>query len=114
MLNIEYIYNTFIQPGLVHYLVLAAVLFVIGIYGLFTSRNAIRVLMCVELILNSVNINMVAFANFVDPNVLRGDIFAIFIMAVAATEAAVAFAIVLAIYRNTKTVDMEKFDLLKW
>ena len=70
--------------------------------------------MCVELILNAVNINMVAFANFSDPDFIRGAVFAIFIMAVAAAEAAVAFAIVLSIYRNRKTVDMEKFDILKW
>ncbi|MEW5819286.1 MAG: NADH-quinone oxidoreductase subunit NuoK [Cyanobacteriota bacterium] len=103
-----------LYPDLIHYLILAAILFIIGLYGLFTSRNAIRVLMCVELLLNSVNINMVAFANYVDPNLIRGDIFALFIMAVAAAEAAVAFAIVLAIYRNRSTVDMEDFDTLKW
>jgi NAD(P)H-quinone oxidoreductase subunit 4L len=105
----EYLY-----PGLTHYLILAAILFVIGLYGIFTCRNAIRLLMCVELILNAVNINMVAFANFSDPDFIRGAVFAIFIMAVAAAEAAVAFAIVLSIYRNRKTVDMEKFDILKW
>lgn len=103
-----------LYPGLLHYLILGAIIFVIGLYGIFTCRNAIRLLMCVELLLNSVNINMVAFANFSDPNLIRGDVFAIFIMAVAAAEAAVAFAIVLAIYRNKKTIDMEKFDLLKW
>lgn len=101
-------------PELTHYLILGAILFFIGLYGLFTCRNAVRVLMCVELLLNSVNINMVAFSNYVDPNMIKGNIFALFIMAVAAAEAAVGFAIVLAIYRNKHHVDMEKFDLLKW
>lgn len=96
------IFTNIIQPNLIHYLILGAVLFVIGLYGLFTSRNVIRVLMCIEILLNSVNINMVAFANYSDPNLIRGDVFALFIMAVAAAEAAVGFALVLAIYRNKK------------
>lgn len=108
------IFTNIIQPNLIHYLILGAVLFVIGLYGLFTSRNVIRVLMCIEILLNSVNINMVAFANYSDPNLIRGDVFALFIMAVAAAEAAVGFALVLAIYRNKSTVDMEDFDILKW
>ena len=64
--------------------------------------------------LNAVNLNLVAFARYVDPVHVRGQIFAIFILTVAAAEAAVGLAIVLAIYRNTATVDMEKFNLLKW
>lgn len=108
------IFANFIQPNLTHYLVLGAVLFIIGLYGLLTSKNVIRVLMCIEILLNSVNINMVAFANYSDPNFIRGDVFALFIMAVAAAEAAVGFALVLAIYRNRSTVDMEDFNILKW
>lgn len=103
-----------IKPGLLHYLVLAAILFMIGLYGLFTCRNAIKVLMCIELLLNSVNINMVAFSNYCDPNFIKGNVFALFIMAVAAAEAAVAFAIILAIYRNKDSVDLEDFNILKW
>ena len=103
-----------IKPGLPHYLIVSAILFVIGLYGLFTCKNAIRVLMCIELLLNSVNINMVAFANYSDPNLIRGEIFALFIMAIAAAEAAIGFAIVLAIYRNKDNIDMEKFNILKW
>lgn len=104
----------FLYPSLTHYLILGAILFVIGLYGIFTCRNAIRVLMCIEILLNSVNINLVAFANYTDPNLIRGNVFALFVMAVAAAEAAVGFAIVLAIYRNKASLDMEDFDLLKW
>jgi NAD(P)H-quinone oxidoreductase subunit 4L len=105
---------TFNQEMLVRYLTLAALLFVIGMYGMVTSRNAVRVLMSIELMLNAVNLNLVAFARYVDPVHVRGQIFAIFILTVAAAEAAVGLAIVLAIYRNNSTVDMEKFNLLKW
>jgi len=102
------------QDMLIRYLTLGAVLFGIGMYGMVVSRNAVRVLMSIELMLNAVNINLVAFARFVDPIHVRGQIFAIFILTVAAAEAAVGLAIVLAIYRNTATVDMERFNLLKW
>jgi NAD(P)H-quinone oxidoreductase subunit 4L len=102
------------QDPLIRYLTYAAVLFVIGMYGMVVSRNAVRVLMSIELMLNAVNINLVAFARYIDPIQVRGQIFAVFILTVAAAEAAVGLAIVLAIYRNTSTVDMERFNLLKW
>ncbi|MBY0359013.1 MAG: NADH-quinone oxidoreductase subunit NuoK [Candidatus Obscuribacterales bacterium] len=102
------------QEPLIRYLTLSALLFTIGVYGMTTSRNAVRVLMSIELMLNAVNINLVAFSRYVDPGFVRGQIFAIFILTVAAAEAAVGLAIVLAIYRNAQTVDMEKFNLLKW
>ncbi len=102
------------QSELVRYMTLSAMLFCIGMYGMVVSRNAVRVLMSIELMLNAVNINFVAFSRFVDPGLVRGQVFAIFILAVAAAEAAVGLAIVLAIYRNMSTVDMEKFNLLKW
>jgi len=105
---------TFNQEPLVRYLSLGAVLFSLGMYGMVSARNAVRVLMSIELMLNAVNINMVAFARYVDPVHIRGQIFAIFILTVAAAEAAVGLAIVLAIYRNTATVDMDRFNLLKW
>ena len=105
---------TYGQDPLVRYLTLAAMLFSIGVYGMTVSRNAVRVLMSIELMLNAVNINLVAFARYVDPGNLKGQLFAVFILAVAAAEAAVGLAIVLAIYRNSSTVDMEKFSLLKW
>ncbi|MBS2005008.1 MAG: NADH-quinone oxidoreductase subunit NuoK [Cyanobacteria bacterium SZAS LIN-5] len=99
---------------LVRYLSLGAVLFAIGMYGMVSSRNAVRVLMSIELMLNAVNINLVAFSRYIDPSEVKGQVFAIFILTVAAAEAAVGLAIVLAMYRNTATVDMEQFNLLKW
>lgn len=102
------------QHPLIQYLSLAAVLFAIGLYGMVVSRNAVRVLMAIELMLNAVNINLVAFARYVDPVQVKGQLFAIFVITVAAAEAAVGLAIVLSIYRNTSTVDMERFNLLKW
>jgi NAD(P)H-quinone oxidoreductase subunit 4L len=97
-----------------YYLLLAAALFCIGIYGLITSRNAVRVLMSIELLLNAVNLNLMGFSNYLDPSEIKGQIFAIFVITVAAAEAAVGLAIILAIYRNRDTIDMEQFNLLKW
>jgi NAD(P)H-quinone oxidoreductase subunit 4L len=97
-----------------YYLVLAAALFCVGIYGLISSRNVVRVLMSIELMLNAVNVNLLAFSNYIDPQNIRGQMFAIFVITVAAAEAAVGLAIVLAIYRNRQTIDMESFNLLKW
>jgi len=97
-----------------YFLLLAAALFCIGIYGLVTSRNAIRVLMSIELLLNSVNLNLMAFSNFLDPSAIKGQVFTVFVITIAAAEAAVGLAIVLSIYRNRDTVDMEQFNLLKW
>jgi len=95
-------------------LLLAAALFCIGIYGLITSRNAVRVLMSIEIMLNAVNLNLMAFSNFTDPVEIKGQIFTVFVITVAAAEAAVGLAIILAIYRNRNTIDMEQFNLLKW
>ncbi len=102
------------QHPLIQYLTLAAVLLAIGLYGMVVSRNAVRVLMSIELMLNAVNINLVAFARYIDPVQVKGQLFAIFVITVAAAEAAVGLAIVLSIYRNTSTVDMDRFNLLKW
>jgi NAD(P)H-quinone oxidoreductase subunit 4L len=102
------------QDVLVRYLSLSALLFAIGMFGMIKSRNAVRVLMSIELMLNAVNINLIAFARYIDPAQVKGQLFAIFILTVAAAEAAVGLAIVLAVYRNMSTVDMNKFDLLKW
>jgi NAD(P)H-quinone oxidoreductase subunit 4L len=96
------------------FLILAAALFCIGIYGLITSRNAVRVLMSVELMLNAVNLNLIAFSNFLDSTSIKGQVFAVFVITVAAAEAAVGLAIVLSIYRSRDTVDMEQFNLLRW
>ncbi|MEO0375166.1 MAG: NADH-quinone oxidoreductase subunit NuoK [Cyanobacteria bacterium P01_A01_bin.17] len=96
------------------FLLLAAALFCIGIYGLVTSRNAVRVLMSVELLLNAVNLNLVSFSNYLDGASIRGQVFTVFVITVAAAEAAVGLAIILAIYRSRDTIDMEQFNLLKW
>ncbi|MBK8189335.1 MAG: NADH-quinone oxidoreductase subunit NuoK [Vampirovibrionales bacterium] len=103
---------------LTHYLALAATLFAIGLAGLLTSRNAIRALMSLELMLNSVNINLVALNNFLAPQLngaalLNGHVFAIFILTVSAAEAAVGLALILALFRQRKTVDMDAFTTLK-
>ncbi|HEY95668.1 MAG TPA: NADH-quinone oxidoreductase subunit NuoK [Dehalococcoidia bacterium] len=99
--------------GLEHYLVLSAVLFAIGLFGALTKRNALVVLMCVEIMLNAVNIAMVGFSRFITPTELTGQIFAIFIIVVAAAEAAVGLAIVISIFRNRDTVDTTDVDLMK-
>ena len=95
------------------YLALAAILFAIGAFGAFSRRNAVAILMGVELMLNAVNINLVAFWRYVDVVGLSGYLFAIFSIAVAAAEAAVALALVLAIYRTRDTVNLEEIDLMK-
>ncbi len=100
--------------GLEHYLILAAVLFSIGLYGALAKRNAIIILMCIELMLNAVNIAMVAFSRYVVPLQLTGQVFVIFIMVVAAAEVAVGLAIIIAIYRHRQTIDTTKIDLMKW
>lgn len=97
-----------------HILNLSAFLFCIGIFGLITSRNMVRALMCLELVLNGVNINLVTFSNFIDNSQIKGEIFSIFIIAVAAAEATIGLAIVLTIYRNRKSTRIDQFDLLKW
>ena len=96
------------------FLLLSAALFCIGIYGLVTSRNAVRVLMSIELLLNAVNLNLMGFSNFLDSSAIKGQVFTVFVITVAAAEAAVGLAIILAIYRNRQTIDMEQFNLLKW
>nr|AXR89908.1 NADH-plastoquinone oxidoreductase subunit 4L [Swertia bimaculata]AXR89991.1 NADH-plastoquinone oxidoreductase subunit 4L [Swertia bimaculata]AXR90077.1 NADH-plastoquinone oxidoreductase subunit 4L [Swertia bimaculata]AXR90160.1 NADH-plastoquinone oxidoreductase subunit 4L [Swertia bimaculata] len=95
-----------------HVLVLSAYLFCIGIYGLITSRNMVRALMCFELILNAVNMNFVAFSDFCDNRQLKGEILSIFVIAIAAAEAAIGPAIVSAIYRNRKSTCINESNLL--
>ena len=96
------------------FLIVSSTLFCIGIWGLLNSRNAVRVLMSIELMLNAVNINLMTFSSYVDNNLIQGQVFTIFVITVAAAEAAVGLAILLALYRNRVTVDMESFNLLKW
>lgn len=100
--------------GLGHYLALSAILFAIGLYGVLSKRNAIIILMCIEIMLNAVNIAMAAFSRYIVPEALTGQVFAIFILVVAAAEAAVGVAIIMSIYRNRQTIDSDKIDLMKW
>ena len=98
--------------GLSHYLTLGAIIFTIGIIGIFLNRkNIIVILMSIELILLAVNINLVSFSIFL--NDLSGQIFTLFILAVAAAEAAIGLAIIVVYYRNSSTIDIEKIDSLK-
>jgi NADH:ubiquinone oxidoreductase subunit K len=103
-----------VSVGLEHYLILSAVLFSIGLYGVLAKRNAVVILMCIEIMLNAVNIALVAFSRYVVPMLLTGQIFAIFVMVVAAAEATVGIAIIIAIYRNRESINVDKFDLMKW
>ena len=96
------------------FLAVAAVRFCTGGWGLINSRNAVRVLMSIELMLNAVNINLMAFSSYLDGQLIRGQVFTIFVITVAAAEAAVGLAILLSLYRNRETVDMERFNLLRW
>jgi len=98
--------------GLEHFLILSAILFSIGLYGALAKRNAVVILMSIEIMLNAVNIAMVAFSRY--GHLITGQVFAIFIMVVAAAEAAVGLAIIISIYRSRETVDAEKVDLMKW
>ena len=98
---------------LVHYLSLSAILFCIGIYGVVTRRNAIGVLMAIELMFNAANINFIAFSKFITPALLTGQIFAVFVIAIAAAEATVGLAIVILIYRHHKEINVDKINVMK-
>jgi NADH-quinone oxidoreductase subunit K len=96
----------------VDYLILAAALFTIGVIGVLTRRNIIIIFMSIELILNAVNINLVAFSNHWHQ--FTGQIYAVFVITVAAAEAAVGLGIIIALFRNKETVNADEIDLLKW
>ena len=95
------------------YLLIAAILFSMGIYGIITRKNAIAILMGIELILNSANINFIAFNRFNGLNNLDGHVFAIFVIVLAAAEAAVALAIIINLFKNIDSVDVSDADILK-
>jgi len=97
-----------------HILILSAALFFIGMYGLFTRRNMITMLMAVELILNSVNINFVAFNKYLYPDKLDGIFFTLFVITIAAAEAAVAIAIIINLYRSHQSIDAEDAGEMKF
>ncbi len=96
------------------YLILAAALFSIGLYGVLARKNAISILMSVELMLNAVNINLVAFWRYRDVQTVAGQVFALMVFAVAAAEVAIGLALVIAVYRRRKTVVADEIDLMKW
>ena len=98
--------------GTAHYLAVAAALFLIGMLGVLARRNIVVILMSVELMLNAVNINLIAFARYWGQ--VEGQIFAMFVIAVAVAEAAVGLGILIALFRNRKTVLADEVDLLKW
>ena len=95
-------------------LAFSAVLFATGIYGVLARRNAVLVLMSVELMLNAVNVNLVAFSQFLKGALHTGQVFALFVIAVAAAEVGIGLAIVILIYRNRETINMDDINLLKW
>jgi NADH-quinone oxidoreductase subunit K len=94
------------------YLVLSALLFSIGVVGVLVRRNAIIIFMCIELMLNAINLSLVAFSTFLGND--NGQIFVFFVMTVAAAEAAVGLAIVISLFRNKESLDIDKINILKW
>ncbi len=102
------------EIGLNHILFVSIALFFIGVYGFLTRRNMITLLMSIELILNSVNLNFIAFNKYLWPNKLDGVFFTVFIIAIAAAEAAVAIAIIINLYRSHKSIDVEEANDLKF
>lgn len=106
------------HPDLAKFLVIAAILFAIGVAGVLTRRNIIVIFMSVELILNAANLNFIAFSRYLqltgNANAVAGQVFTVFIIVVAAAEAAIGLGIVIALYRNRETIFLDKIDLLKW
>ena len=95
-----------------HYLVLSAILFTLGVVGVLVRRNAIIIFMCIELMLNAVNLSFVAFAHYL--NSMQGQLFVFFTMTVAAAEAAVGLAIIVGVFRNKETVNIDDINIMKW
>ena len=102
------------HPGLNEILFISTALFFIGVYGFFTRRNLVTMLMSIELILNSVNLNFIAFNKYLWPDKLDGLFFTIFIIAIAAAEAAVAIAIIINLYRSHRSIDVESAEEMKY
>jgi NADH:ubiquinone oxidoreductase subunit K len=107
-----------VHPDLSKFLVIGALLFTIGVAGVLTRRNIIVIFMSIELILNAANLNFIAFARYLQDtgsmNAVAGQVFTVFIIVVAAAEAAIGLGIVIALYRNRETIFVDKIDLLKW
>jgi len=106
------------HPDLQKFLVIAAILFIIGVAGVLTRRNIIVIFMSIELILNAANLNFIAFSRYLQDtggtNPLTGQVFTVFIIVVAAAEAAIGLGIVIALYRNRETIWVDEIDLMKW
>lgn len=106
------------HPDLSKFLVIAAILFIIGVAGVLTRRNIIVIFMSIELILNAANLNFIAFSRYLQEtggaNALSGQVFAVFVIVVAAAEAAIGLGIVIALYRNRETIWVDEIDLMKW
>jgi len=100
--------------SLTWYLIFAAALFSIGLYGVLARKNAVAILMGIELMLNAVNINLVAFWRYQDPTVITGQVFAVIVFAVAAAEVAVGLALIISLYRRKNTVVADEINMLKW
>jgi NADH-quinone oxidoreductase subunit K len=107
-----------LNPDLSKFLVIGALLFIIGVAGVLTRRNIIVIFMSIELILNAANLNFVAFSGYLQAtghvNAVAGQLFAVFVIVVAAAEAAIGLGIVIALYRNKETIWVDEIDLLKW
>ena len=107
-----------LNPDLSKFLVIGALLFIIGVAGVLTRRNIIVIFMSIELILNAANLNFIAFSRYLQEigsvNALSGQIFTVFVIVVAAAEAAIGLGIVIALYRNKETIWVDEIDLLKW
>jgi NADH:ubiquinone oxidoreductase subunit K len=103
-----------VQVGLTHYLVVSALLFCLGLYAMLTRRNAVAILMGVELMLNAANVNLVAFNKFVAPAAVSGQVFALVVITLAACEAGVGLALVMAAYRNLETIHVDEINVMKW
>ena len=106
------------HPDLSKFLVIGALLFIIGVAGVLTRRNIIVIFMSIELILNAANLNFIAFSRYLSTtgsvNAVAGQIFTVFVIVVAAAEAAIGLGIVIALYRNKETIWVDEIDLLKW
>jgi NADH-quinone oxidoreductase subunit K len=106
------------HPDLSKFLVIAALLFIIGVAGVLTRRNIIVIFMSIELILNAANLNFIAFSRYLQDtgnmNAVAGQVFTVFVIVVAAAEAAIGLGIVIALYRNKETIWVDEIDILKW
>jgi NADH-quinone oxidoreductase subunit K len=106
------------NPDLSKFLVIGAILFIIGVAGVLTRRNIIVIFMSIELILNAANLNFIAFSRYLQDtgsmNAVAGQVFAVFVIVVAAAEAAIGLGIVIALYRNKETIWVDEIDILKW